>query len=30
MEPMDIPKIGRFSCITDPQGAAVALFTGSM
>ncbi len=24
--PMDIPKIGRFSVIADPQGASVALF----
>lgn len=30
MEPMDIPKIGRFSVIADPTGAAVALFTGRM
>jgi predicted enzyme related to lactoylglutathione lyase len=29
MEPTDIPKIGRFSVIGDPTGAAVALFTGS-
>lgn len=26
--PTDIPQIGRFSVITDPQGAAVALFRG--
>jgi predicted enzyme related to lactoylglutathione lyase len=25
----DIPKIGRFSVITDPTGAAIALFTGA-
>jgi hypothetical protein len=28
MEPMDIPNIGRFSIITDPTGAPVALFKG--
>jgi predicted enzyme related to lactoylglutathione lyase len=28
MQPMDIPNIGRFSVISDPTGAAVALFTG--
>lgn len=27
--PRDIPKVGRFSVITDPQGAAIALFKGS-
>jgi uncharacterized protein len=26
MEPMDIPKTGKFSVIADPTGAAVALF----
>lgn len=26
--PTDIPEIGRFAVITDPQGAAVALFKG--
>lgn len=30
MPPADIPKIGRFSVIADPTGAAIALFTGSM
>jgi predicted enzyme related to lactoylglutathione lyase len=30
MEPMDIPKMGRFSVLTDPTSAAIALFTGSM
>jgi predicted enzyme related to lactoylglutathione lyase len=29
MQPMDIPKIGRFSVIADPTGAAIALFKGS-
>lgn len=29
VEPMDIPKIGRFSVVADPQGAAIALFTGA-
>lgn len=29
MEPADIPEIGRFSVVTDPQGAAIALFTGA-
>jgi predicted enzyme related to lactoylglutathione lyase len=29
LEPTDIPKIGRFSVIGDPTGAAVALFTGA-
>jgi predicted enzyme related to lactoylglutathione lyase len=28
--PQDIPKIGRFSVLSDPTGAAIALFTGSM
>lgn len=28
MPPMDIPNIGRFSFIKDPQGAVVALFMG--
>ena len=27
--PMDIPKVGRFSVIADPQGAVIALFKGS-
>ena len=27
--PMDIPNIGRFSVITDPQGASFAVYTGS-
>lgn len=26
MPPMDIPNIGRFSIVTDPQGAALALY----
>jgi hypothetical protein len=26
MEPMDIPDVGRFSVVMDPQGAAFALF----
>jgi predicted enzyme related to lactoylglutathione lyase len=30
MPPTDIPKIGRFSVLGDPTGAAIALFTGSM
>jgi predicted enzyme related to lactoylglutathione lyase len=30
MEPMDIPKIGRFSVIQDPTGAVISLFTGGM
>jgi predicted enzyme related to lactoylglutathione lyase len=29
LKPTDIPKIGRFSIIADPTGAAVALFTGA-
>lgn len=29
MPPTDIPGIGRFSFIKDPQGAVVALFKGS-
>jgi predicted enzyme related to lactoylglutathione lyase len=28
VEPTDIPKIGRFSIIADPTGAAIALFKG--
>jgi hypothetical protein len=28
MEAADIPGIGRFAVIQDPQGAAIALFTG--
>jgi hypothetical protein len=28
--PSDIPGIGRFSVVTDPQGAAISLFKGSM
>ena len=27
--PSDIPKVGRFSIIADPQGAVIALFKGS-
>ena len=27
--PMDIPTVGRFSVIADPQGAVIALFKGS-
>jgi uncharacterized protein len=27
--PRDIPKVGRFSIIADPQGAVIALFKGS-
>ena len=30
MEPMDIPKIGRFSVLADPTGSVVALFKGAM
>ena len=26
MEPMDIPNVGRFAAVADPQGAAFALF----
>jgi predicted enzyme related to lactoylglutathione lyase len=29
VEPTDIPKIGRFSVIADPTGAAIALFKGA-
>jgi len=29
MEPMDIPKMGRFSVLADPTGAAIALFAGA-
>ena len=29
MPPKDIPKVGRFSIIADPQGAVIALFKGS-
>jgi predicted enzyme related to lactoylglutathione lyase len=29
MPPADIPKIGRFSVLADPTGAAIALFTGA-
>jgi predicted enzyme related to lactoylglutathione lyase len=29
VDPQDIPKIGRFSVIADPTGAAIALFTGA-
>lgn len=25
--PMDIPEVGRFAVISDPQGAAIAIFT---
>jgi hypothetical protein len=28
--PSDIPNVGRFSWLTDPQGALFALFKGSM
>jgi predicted enzyme related to lactoylglutathione lyase len=28
-QPQDIPKIGRFSVLADPTGAAFALFTGA-
>ena len=28
--PMDIPKVGRFAVLSDPQGAVFALFKGSM
>ena len=30
VQPQDIPNIGRFSVLSDPTGAAVALFTGAM
>jgi predicted enzyme related to lactoylglutathione lyase len=30
MQPADIPKVGRFSVLADPTGAAIALFTGAM
>ena len=30
MQPMDIPKMGRFSVIADPTGSVVALFQGAM
>ena len=30
VEPMDIPKVGRFSVVADPQGASFALFKPSM
>ncbi|HEY2748054.1 MAG TPA: VOC family protein [Polyangia bacterium] len=30
MSPMDIPNIGRWAVITDPQGAAIAPFRGNM
>src|SRR5262249_12428975 len=29
VEPRDIPTVGRFSVIGDPQGAAIALFKSS-
>jgi predicted enzyme related to lactoylglutathione lyase len=29
VEPMDIPKIGRFAVIADPQGATIAIITPS-
>ena len=29
MPPKDIPKVGRFSIIADPQGAVIALFKGA-
>jgi hypothetical protein len=29
LQPQDIPKIGRFSIIKDPTGAAIALFKGA-
>ena len=28
VEPQDIPEVGRFSCIADPTGASLYLFTG--
>jgi predicted enzyme related to lactoylglutathione lyase len=28
MGPMDIPNVGRFSVVADPQGATIALFKG--
>src|SRR5262249_31495549 len=27
VEPMDIPKVGRFAVIADPQGATMSVFT---
>ena len=30
MAPMDIPGVGRFAWIADPQGAAIALITYTM
>src|SRR5690348_7588250 len=27
VEPQDIPKVGRFAVIADPQGASISLFT---
>jgi len=30
VEPMDIPKVGRFSVVADPHGASFALFKPSM
>jgi hypothetical protein len=29
VEPNDIPKVGRFAIIEDPQGASISLFTGT-
>ena len=29
LEPQDIPKIGRFSILSDPTGAAICLFKGA-
>lgn len=30
MPPMDIPNVGRFAVVRDPQGAVFAVFKGSM
>jgi predicted enzyme related to lactoylglutathione lyase len=30
VEPQDIPNVGRFSVLSDPTGAAFALFTGAV
>jgi predicted enzyme related to lactoylglutathione lyase len=29
MQPMDIPNVGRFAAVTDPQGAAFAIYKGA-
>src|SRR5579883_1919114 len=29
MDPMDIPNVGRFAPVTDPQGAAFAIYKGN-